>query len=82
MPNLLSLAIALGGLEEVYALACDTDGIDGSEINAGVVMTPDTLSRARQAGIDPAALLGDNDVYTFFESWAIWWSPSRTYTNE
>lgn len=64
---LLSLAIALGGLEDVYALACDTDGIDGSETNAGALMTPDSLSRARQAGIDPTALLDNNDAYTFFE---------------
>lgn len=78
---LLSLAIALGGLEEVYALACDTDGIDGSETNAGAVMTPDTLSRARQAGIDPTALLDDNDAYTFFEKQGDLVVTGPTYTN-
>lgn len=78
---LLSLAIALDGLENVYALACDTDGIDGSETNAGAVMAPDTLSRARQAGIDPAALLGNNDAYTFFEKLDDLVVTGPTYTN-
>lgn len=64
---LLSLAIALDGLEDVYALACDTDGIDGSEASAGAVITPDTLSRAEQAGVDPVALLNDNNAWTFFD---------------
>jgi len=78
---LLSLAIALDGLENVYALACDTDGIDGSETNAGAVMAPDTLSRARQAGIDPTALLDDNDAYTFFEKLGDLVITGPTYTN-
>lgn len=78
---LLSLAIALDGLENVYALACDTDGIDGSETNAGAVMAPDTLSRARQAGIDPTALLDDNDAYTFFEKLSDLVVTGPTYTN-
>lgn len=78
---LLSLAIALDGLENVYALACDTDGIDGSETNAGAVMAPDTLSRARQAGIDPTALLDDNDAYTFFEKLGDLVVTGPTYTN-
>jgi len=78
---LLSLAIALDGLENVYALACDTDGIDGSETNAGAVMAPDTLSRARQAGINPAALLDDNDAYTFFEKLGDLVVTGPTYTN-
>lgn len=78
---LLSLAIALDGLENVYALACDTDGIDGSETNAGAVMAPDTLSRARQAGIDPTALLDNNDAYTFFEKLGDLVVTGPTYTN-
>ena len=64
---LLSLAIELKGIDQVYALACDTDGIDGSEDNAGAIITPDTLTRAKQIGIDPQAILSNNDSYTFFE---------------
>lgn len=78
---LLSLAIALDGLENVYALACDTDGIDGSETNAGAVMAPDTVSRARQADINPTALLDDNDAYTFFEKLGDLVVTGPTYTN-
>jgi len=63
---LLALAIALDGLAGVSAIACDTDGIDGSEDNAGCVIGPDTLSRARALGLDAEAYLADNDAYSFF----------------
>ena len=63
---LLALAIALDGLPGVSAIACDTDGIDGSEDNAGCVIGPDTLSRARALGLDAEAYLADNDAYSFF----------------
>jgi hydroxypyruvate reductase len=63
---LLALAIALEGQPGIYALAADTDGIDGSEDNAGAVMTPDTLARAEAKGLDAKAMLADNDPYTFF----------------
>lgn len=63
---LLALAIALKGLPGVHAIACDTDGIDGSEDNAGAVLAPDTLSRAAALGLHPAALLADNDAYPLF----------------
>ena len=43
---LLALAVELDGTADIYALACDTDGIDGSEDNAGAIITPDTLARA------------------------------------
>lgn len=81
---LLSLAIALNGLEDVYALACDTDGIDGSETNAGAVITPDTLHRAELAGIDPIALLSDNDAYSFFKKLGdlVVTGPTRTNVND
>ncbi len=62
----LALALALGGLDGVSAIACDTDGIDGSEDNAGCVISPDTLARARVLGLDAAAALADNDAYGFF----------------
>lgn len=63
---LLALAIALEGLEGVSAIACDTDGIDGSEDNAGCVLGPDTLKRAKEKGLDAEAYLANNDAYSFF----------------
>jgi hydroxypyruvate reductase len=65
---LLALAIALDRLPNVYALAGDTDGIDGSEDNAGALIYPDTLARAAEAGINAKAMLADNDPWTFFEA--------------
>jgi hydroxypyruvate reductase len=64
---LLSLAIALGASAGCYAIAADTDGIDGSESNAGALITPDTLHRARSLAINPEACLANNDAYSFFE---------------
>jgi hydroxypyruvate reductase len=63
---LLALAVALGGEGGVYALAGDTDGVDGTEDNAGAIVTPDTLARAAAAGVDAKSRLADNDGYTFF----------------
>ncbi len=65
---LLSLAIHLGGLKGVSAIACDTDGIDGSEDNAGAWIDADVLAQAKAAGLDPLARLADNDAYTVFEA--------------
>jgi hydroxypyruvate reductase len=62
----LALALALDGAEDVYALAGDTDGIDGSEDNAGAYLSPDTLARARAAGIFARERLDDNDAYSVF----------------
>lgn len=64
----LSLAIALGGHPAIEAVACDTDGIDGSEDNAGARVTPTTLRRAEEAGVDAAGYLGNNDAYGFFQA--------------
>ncbi len=63
---LLSLAIALDGLAGVHAIACDTDGIDGSEDNAGAIIGPDSLTRAARLGLSAKAKLGGNDAYGFF----------------
>jgi hydroxypyruvate reductase len=63
---LAGLALALNGADHVSAFAGDTDGIDGSEDNAGAIVTPDTLRRARAAGIDFAAALARNDMYPVY----------------
>ncbi len=63
---LLSLGIATDGRNGIWALAADTDGIDGSEDNAGAILTPDMLQRARFADIDVKMRLADNDAYSVF----------------
>ncbi|MBN8815244.1 MAG: glycerate kinase [Sphingomonas sp.] len=63
---LLGMAIALGGDRRISALACDTDGIDGTEDAAGAMILPDTLSRAAALGLDPLDHLARNDAYAFF----------------
>ncbi|MEN6081458.1 glycerate kinase [Chromobacterium piscinae] len=78
---LLSLAIALSGLPGVYALAADTDGIDGSEDNAGALMAPDTLARAAALGVDAGARLADNDGYGFFAALGDLLITGPTHTN-
>lgn len=62
----LSLALALNGADGINAMACDTDGIDGSEDNAGARIGPDTLKRATANGVDPSAALAANDSYSVF----------------
>lgn len=64
----LALALALKDTEGVEAVACDTDGIDGSENNAGAMIYPDSLARARSLGLDPQAFLENNDSYGFFKA--------------
>jgi glycerate-2-kinase len=63
---LLSLAVALRGERGVWAIAGDTDGVDGSEEIAGAVVTPDTLERAAALGLQARASLDDNDAHGFF----------------
>ncbi|WP_442975463.1 MOFRL family protein, partial [Salmonella enterica] len=63
---LLALAVALDGHPRMHAIACDTDGIDGTEDNAGALLTPDTLARARALGLHAPAFLADNDGYSYF----------------
>lgn len=81
---LLALALALDGLDGVYALAADTDGIDGSEDNAGALLTPDTLARAAKAGLNGAAMLDNNDAYGFFAALGdlVLTGPTRTNVND
>jgi len=63
---LLALAVALDGQPGIHALAGDTDGIDGTEDNAGAILRPDSVARARAAGIEARRALADNDGYGFF----------------
>jgi hydroxypyruvate reductase len=81
---LLALAIALGGQDETWALACDTDGIDGTEDNAGAIMASDTLARARAMGLKAADYLANNDAYNFFKALddLIVTGPTRTNVND
>jgi glycerate 2-kinase len=62
----LALALALDGAPNIHAIACDTDGVDGAAEVAGATIAPDTLARARAAGIDPRAALANNDAHSFF----------------
>ena len=64
---LLSLALSLKGKSNIYALAADTDGIDGSEDNAGAFISPDTIDRAIKAGLNLKDMLDDNDSYNAFQ---------------
>lgn len=64
---LLGLAVALQGTPGIWALAGDSDGIDGTEDAAGAIITPDTLARAGAAGLDARALLAGHDSYTLFD---------------
>ena len=63
----LALAVALDGEANIWSLAVDTDGVDGTEDNAGAIVTPDTLARAVQIGLHPDNKLSDNDGYSFFK---------------
>lgn len=81
---LAGLALALKGHPGVAALAIDTDGIDGSEANAGAVVAPDTLQRAAAIGIDLRDSLANNDCYSAFQSLSdlITTGPTRTNVND
>lgn len=81
---LLSLGIELDAMESVHAVAADTDGIDGSEDNAGALLAPDSLSRARETGSDAKKLLAANDSYGFFSALGdlVITGPTRTNVND
>ena len=81
---LLALAVALDGLEGVHALAADTDGIDGTEDNAGAWLAPDSLATAQALDLDARARLADNDGYGFFGTLGqlIVTGPTRTNVND
>ena len=81
---LLSFAAAVDGTAGIFALACDTDGIDGSEDNAGALYTPDSMARAKQQGLRARDMLANNDGYGFFSALddLIVTGPTRTNVND
>jgi hydroxypyruvate reductase len=81
---LLALALALDGAPGVWAIACDTDGIDGTETNAGAIIGPDTLARGVAQGADAEAALAYNDAYGFFAGLGdlVQTGPTRTNVND
>ena len=81
---LLSLTDSLKGLPGVYALAGDTDGIDGSEDNAGAIMTPDSYARATALGLSSSDELDNNNGYGYFAALdaLIVTGPTRTNVND
>ncbi|MET3120822.1 glycerate 2-kinase [Oxalobacteraceae bacterium GrIS 2.11] len=81
---LLSLAITLNGHPDIHAIACDTDGIDGSEDNAGAMYAPDSIARAEEKKLRPASMLDNNDGYSFFQALdnLVISGPTRTNVND
>jgi len=81
---LLSLGTELEGIAGVHAIAADTDGIDGSEDNAGALLAPDSLARARAQGLDPRKHLETNDSYGIFSALGdlVITGPTRTNVND
>jgi hydroxypyruvate reductase len=78
---LLSLAATLDGMPGIHAIACDTDGIDGSEDNAGAIYQPDSIARAEALGLCARAMLDDNDGYGFFNALGDLVVTGPTHTN-
>jgi hydroxypyruvate reductase len=78
---LLSFAKAIDGRAGIVALAADTDGIDGSEDNAGAFADGTSATRLRAAGHDPAALLARHDAWTAFAALGDLFVPGPTGTN-
>jgi hydroxypyruvate reductase len=81
---LLGVALALDGAPGIHALAADTDGIDGSEDNAGAFVTPDTLRRARELNLDIRQAMAVNDAWGYFSTLGdlLVTGPTRTNVND
>jgi hydroxypyruvate reductase len=78
---LLSLAIDIDGANGIHAMAADTDGIDGSEDNAGAFADGGTVARLRKAGLVPAEMLRNNDAWSAFNAIGDLFVPGPTGTN-
>jgi hydroxypyruvate reductase len=81
---LLSFGLSLGPRDDVYAIAADTDGVDGMEPIAGALWRPDTLQRAAALGLDPQRHLDANDAHSFFQALgdSVVTGPTRTNVND
>lgn len=81
---LLSLVNDLQGADGIHALACDTDGIDGTENNAGAIAVPDSFARAAKLGLRADLLLANNDGYSYFSALGdlVVTGPTRTNVND
>lgn len=78
---LLAFAIGVSGVPGIDALAADTDGIDGSETNAGAFASTTTVERMRAAGVDAKVMLAGNNAWTAFDAVADLFAPGPTGTN-
>jgi hydroxypyruvate reductase len=81
---LLALGLELAEVANVHAVAADTDGIDGSEDNAGALLAPDSLARAQALGLDPRKYLAGHDSYGIFSALGdlVVTGPTRTNVND
>ena len=78
---ILSLLQELRGQDGIWAIACDTDGIDGTEDNAGALISPESFKKSEKLGLDPSKYLSNNDSYSFFNELGDLVSPGPTMTN-
>ena len=78
---MLALLQELRGQDGIWAIACDTDGIDGTEDNAGAFISPESFKKSEELGLDPSGFLSNNDSYSFFHELGDLVSPGPTMTN-